>query len=166
MKTSRWIILSAALMAAPALAHGPHGGPCRTELQALHQKLCPNVTPGPGAWKSCPLCPERTPGPGGFSSCLQEAAAANGVTLSEPCLAHLTTMQDKMAAWKTACAPAVTNLCPNITPGPGKSGHRAIGKCLHENQSELTANYPACADLLAQHHGQHHHHHHDPTPTP
>jgi len=187
MRRSRIMMLSAplavVLMAVPALAHGPHGGgACRGDLEKI---LCPNVTPGPGSFREClaacpnvtpgpgafasclaPLCPERTPGPGGFASCLQQAAAANNVTLSEQCQAQLTKMQANIAAWKTACGAAVTNLCPDVTPGPGGSGHRAIGKCLREHQSELTANYPACAELLAQHHGFHHHHHRHPTPTP
>lgn len=147
--------LAVALMATPALAHGPHGGgTCRPDLQTL----CPNVTPGPGSFRDClqTLC-QATPGPGAFASCLQEAATSKGVTLSDQCQAHLTKMQAKIDAWKTACGGAVTTYCSDLTDP------REIGKCLRQNQAKLSSD---CQALLAQHHGHHHHHHCHPTPTP
>jgi hypothetical protein len=143
--------LAVALTTAPVLAHGPHGGgACRQDLQTL----CPSVTPGPGSFRDClaTLCTDLTPGPGAFANCLQGAATSKGVTLSDQCQAHLTQMQTKIDAWKTACGDAVTTYCSGIT------GPRNIGKCLREHQSELSTMYPQCQDLLAQHHGHRHHH--------
>ncbi|MGD0946007.1 MAG: hypothetical protein ABSA52_01145 [Candidatus Binatia bacterium] len=157
MEMSKFIMLIAplavALTTTPARACGPHGGgACRPDLQTL----CPNVTPGPGSFRSFRDCLQTlcqaTPGPGAFASCLQEAATSKGVTLSDQCQAHLTKMQAKMDAWKTACGGAVTTYCSGIT------GPRDIGECLREHQSELSNTYPQCQALLAQHHGHRHHH--------
>jgi hypothetical protein len=154
---SKFIILIApltmALAAAPALAHGPHGGgACRQDLQTL----CPDVTPGPGAFRDClaTLCPGLTPGPGAFASCLQEHASE----LSDACQQEVSRMQAKMAAWQQACGADVQTFCSSVGPGPW-----SVGKCLHEHQSELSQ---PCQDLLAQRHGHHHHHHECGTPTP
>jgi hypothetical protein len=143
---------------APALAHGHHGGgACRQDLQAL----CPNVTPGPGSFRDClaTLC-QATPGPGAFASCVQEAAAANNVTLSDQCQAQLTKMQAKIAAWQTACG--------NYGPCTGSTGPRALGQCLRDAQTTDPQFPPACAALLTQRHGHGHHHgdHSCGTPTP
>ena len=141
--------LAVALTAAPALAHGHHGGgACRQDLQTL----CPNVTPGPGNFRDClaTLCPDLTPGPGAFASCLQEAATSTGVTLSDQCQAQLTQMQARLAAWQQACGADVRTFCSAATPGPWSAG-----KCLRQHQSELSQ---PCQDLLAQHHGHSHHH--------
>lgn len=157
MRTSRFAIfvapLALALAGAPAFAHGPgRAGPCRQDLQTL----CPDVTPGPGAFRNClqTLCPDLTPGPGAFATCLQQHASQ----LSAACQQHLNDMQAKMAAWQQACGNDVQTFCSDAGPGP-----RGVGKCLHEHQSELSQ---ACQDLLAQHHGHHHHHHHGPNPPP
>ena len=82
MRTSRFGMFVAllALTAAPALAHGPgRGGACRADIAAL----CPDVTPGPRAYRSClaEACPEVTPGPGAFANCLQSAATSQGYKL-------------------------------------------------------------------------------------
>lgn len=146
--------LTVALTMTPALAHGHHGrGACRSDLQTL----CPDVTPGPGSFRGfhdClqALCPQATPGPGGFASCLQEAATAKGVTLSDQCQAHLTKMQAKIDAWKTACGDYAQANCT------GDTGPRAIGQCLRAAQKTDPNFPPACAALLTQHHGHHHHH--------
>ncbi len=145
--------LAVALTVAPAVAHGHgRGGPCRQDLQAL----CPNVTPGPGSFRSCieTLCPSITPGPGAFGNCLQQHAGQ----LSAACQQHLSRMQAKMAAWRQACQGDAQTLCGDAT------GPRAVFKCLHQHQAELS---PACQELLAQHHGHHRHHHQcGATPTP
>ncbi len=155
MRTSRMMMLTAplavALMAAPALAHGHHGGgACRQDLQTL----CPNVTPGPGSFRGClaMLCPGLTPGPGAFASCLQQHASE----LSPACQQDLNKMQAKIAAWQQACGGDVPTFCSDVAPGPW-----SIRKCLREHQSELSQ---PCQDLLAQHHG--HRHHPSPNPTP
>jgi hypothetical protein len=146
MKTSRIIMLSAplamALMAAPALAHGPHGGgACRQEFQ----NLC--GTPGSAG------------GFAGFVTCLE----TNKAKLTGPCLDRLSQMQAKITAWNE-CKTAVSgppDLCPNITTGPGQD--KDFIQCLRglaENKS-LPA---SCQPLLAQHHRHHHPCH--PTPTP
>jgi hypothetical protein len=149
MGMSKFIMLIApltvALMAAPALAHGPHGGgACRQDLQTL----CPNVTPGPGSFRDClaTLCPDLTPGPGTFASCLQQHASG----LSAACQQHLNQMQAKLAAWQQACGDDVRTFCSDVAPGPWSTG-----KCLRQHQSALSQ---PCQDLLAQHHGHRHHH--------
>ncbi|MFI5398525.1 MAG: hypothetical protein ACHQ9S_23590 [Candidatus Binatia bacterium] len=143
--------LTVALMAAPALAHRPHGGgACSADLQTL----CPNVTPGPGSFRDClaTLCPNLTAGPRAFASCLPEAATSKGVTLSDQCQAHLTKMQAKIAAWQMACGNYAQLNCT------GDTGPRAIGQCLRAAQKNDPQFPAACAALLAQHHGHHHHH--------
>jgi hypothetical protein len=144
--------LTVALMAAPALAHGPHGrGACRQDLHAY----CSSLTPTPDSFRGClaTLCgPDFTPGPGAFASCLQNAATAGTITLSGQCTAHLTKMQAKIDAWETACGDYAQKNCTDGT------GPRAIGQCLHAAQNTDPNFPPACAALLAQHHRHHHHH--------
>jgi len=148
--------LTVALMAVPALAHGPHrGGACRQDLHTY----CSSLTPTPGdGFRGClaTLCPDFTPGPGAFASCLLNQTE---IKLSEQCTAHLTKMQANIAAWKAACG---TYAGANCT---GDSGPRAIGQCLRAAQTTDPDFPPACAALLAQHHW-HHHHHCDQEPTP
>jgi hypothetical protein len=147
--------LAVALMAAPALAHGPHGGgACRPLVQAL----CPSVTPGPGpgGYGSClkSLCPNLT-GPGGFASCL----LSQGQIAAYPaCQAQLTNMQNKIAAWQSAftnaCANDVSQLCSNVTTGP-----RGQIQCLRQavkNNQQVSA---TCQTFLAKRHGHRHHGH-------
>ena len=67
MRTSRILMVSTplavALLAAPALAHGPHGGgACRQALHALCAQS--GTTPGPGGCLQT-LCPGFTSGHGG-----------------------------------------------------------------------------------------------------
>ena len=163
MRTSRMIMLSAplavALMAGPALAHGPGGGACRQELQALCSTQ-QSVAPGPGGCLQA-LCPAFTPGPGAFASCI--TALTNAGKDVSACSQQVAKMQAKRAAWKAACVDsgAVAASCPPDTTGP-----RAIGKCLRKAQKNDTTGvfstggtYAACGALLAQHHWHHRHHH-------
>jgi hypothetical protein len=130
MKVSRMIILIAPLAVAltmaarPVHAHG-HGGPCRQDVQRL--------------------CPDITPGPGGFRDCLQQHAAE----LSSACQEHVKQMEAKMAAWRQACQGDVQTFCNDVPPGP-----RNVITCLRQHQNELSQ---ACQDQLAQHHGHRHH---------
>ena len=142
----------------PALAH-EHGGACRQDLQAL----CPNVTPGPGAFKGClsTLCPDVTPGPGAFGKCLNEHASQ----LSTACQEQLSQFQSKMAEWKQAfqqaCGSDAQTYCADA------SGPHATFKCLHDNKDQLSE---GCQSFLAEHHHHRHHRHHHhrckPTPSP
>ena len=141
MKMSRMIALSAplavALMAAPALAHRPHGGgACRQEFQ----KLC--GTPGSAG------------GFAGFVACLE--TPANQGQLTTECQTRLSQMQAKITAWQT---------CKQDATVCGQDTGKDFIKCLRglaKNKSLPTS----CQPLLAQHHGRHHHHHCHPTPTP
>jgi len=125
--------LAVALMAAPALAHGPHrGGAC---AQALLQS-------------SPPLCPVTT-GPRWVVNCITQLPA--GTTLPPAC----DQVQAKIAAWNTCKGVLVQqNLCPNVTPGPGQ--RKGFIGCLR--QLAQSGQVPgSCQPLLVQHHGHHHH---------
>ena len=57
MRTLKLVSLAAplamALVAAPVWAHGGGDrGACRADVQ----RLCPDITPGPGSWKSIHAC--------------------------------------------------------------------------------------------------------------
>ena len=161
MRTSRFAMfvapLALALVAVPALAHGPGGeGACRQEIEAICSaatgsgdcvsKLCgPTFPSGPGALANCIL--SLTPPPKG---------------LSPTCLTNLKNMQAKIAAWQTsfqnACGTAtsgdVSTYCGNVT-----GGTESTIKCLRQ---AVTDNKPVskdCQALLAQHHGHRHHEH-------
>ena len=157
MRTSSYITAIAALGVAltvasgAALAHGKRGA-CRQDLQAL----CPNVTPGPGSFRSCiqTLCPDITPGPGAFGACLKQHASQ----LSPACQEHLNRMQANITAWQQACGADVQTYCADA------AGPRAVFQCIHEHRDQLSQ---TCQDFLAKHHRHHrHHHHHMPTPAP
>jgi hypothetical protein len=158
MKASKVVGLVApftlALLAAPALAHGPGGGlACRPLLQ----ELCPNATPGPGpgGYRSClkALCSNLTPGPGAFASCL---LAQKGISNFPSCQAQLTEMQAKIAAWQsafnTACATDVTQFCGNVA-----TGQRGQTQCLRQAIKDNKAVSGTCQTLLATYHGHHQH---------
>ena len=155
--------LALVLPAVPVLAHGPDGGgACRADMEALCAGLPTPPAPGGGNCLKA-LCPDLTPGPGAFASCLQQHY---GNSLSDPCKAQLSNLQAKLDAWKTACVDSgdVANFCPGITDP------RQIGKCLRhavrDNAVGADGNpvSPNCQALLAQHHGHRHHHQESPDP--
>lgn len=136
-------------------AYAEHGGrPCRNDIQAL----CPDITPGPGAFRDClsALCPNITPGNGAFLSCLQLYSDK----LSPGCQDHLSKIQARITAWQEACQADAQTLCPDTTPSHGN-----IIRCLRQNQDQLSS---ACAAVFQQHGNHRRHHRHDalpPTPT-
>jgi hypothetical protein len=108
--------------------------------------------PGGGKWACkqdiAQFCPDITPGPGSFKSihdCLQQNAA----NLSPACQQQLTEMQAKVTALLQTCASDIQALC-----SPVASDTHATLKCLHQNRSSLSQ---ACQDQLPSHHGKHHH---------
>lgn len=142
MKISKFVVLvtplSLALAATPALAHGG-GGACRADVK----QLCPDITPGPGAFQS-------------VHACLQQNAA----NLSPACQAQIAKWEAKRAAVLQACQAETQSggVCGDVGTAPG-----AIFKCLYQNRADLSQ---ACSEALPHRHRHHHHHHHHATPTP
>lgn len=131
--------LALTLSMAAGVAYAKHGDwPCRQDVQ----RLCPDITPGPGA----------------FRSCIEQHAGE----LSPACQERIDAMKAKMVAWKQACQDDVRKFCSDVQPG-----HFAIVRCLRENHDSLSQ---SCQDQLAQFRRHHHRHHHhcddEPTPTP
>jgi hypothetical protein len=147
--------LAVALMAAPALAHGPGGGgACGGDIKALCAKA--GVAPGSGNCMST-LCPGVPPGPGAFATCIDNAASKYSYTVSANCSAQLAKMQAKIAAWQTAfntaCANDVSTFCSNVTTGPWSTA-----QCLRQAIMNNQAVSQPCQAFLAQHHGHRPHH--------
>ena len=141
MRTSTLITLIApftmALIATPVLAHGGGGkGACRQDIQ----RLCPDITPGPGSWKAVHDCLEQ-----------------NAANLSPACQQQRSRMQAKMDQVLQTCQTDIQSLCSDASSDP-----RATFKCLFQHRHDLLQ---ACRDALPHHR---HRHHHGPcmTPTP
>jgi hypothetical protein len=123
-----------ALVATPVLAHGGGDrGACRADVQ----RLCPDITPGPGSWKS-------------IHDCLTQNAA----NLSAACQQQRSKMQAKMDQALQACQADIQMLCANAGSDP-----HATFKCLFQNRADLSQ---ACRDALPHHR----HHGPCTTPTP
>lgn len=115
--------ITMALMAAPAFAYGGGDrGACRADAQ----RLCPDITPGPGSWKSVHDCLEQ-----------------NTANLSPTCQHQLTRRQAKMDQALQACQADIQNLCSDVGSEP-----HATSKCLFQHRTDLSA---TCSDALPHH---------------
>jgi hypothetical protein len=124
--------LAVVVRVAPGLAHEGHGRPCRQDIQ----RLCPNVTSGPGSGRAC----------------LEEHAAE----LSPACQQQLSQTKAKKDELQQACPNDIQQFCGDVQPG------RGIMRCLHQHRDELSQ---TCTDQLAQCHRHHHHHAPNPAPS-
>ena len=142
MKASRIITfvvpLAVAFGATPQLARAHEGRwACREDVQ----RLCPDITPGPGSRHS-------------IHQCLEDNAA----NLSQACQDQLSREQARREQVLQACQSDIQSLCSDA----GSAPHATI-KCLFQHHDDLSQ---ACADALPHH--RHHWHHDGPcmTPTP
>lgn len=159
MRTLRFAMfvapLTLALAGAPALAHGPGGGPggegaCRGAKEQI-KKLCSGVTPG-----DCltTLCKDVQPGPGQWPQCLLNLNSAGTLrpALTKDCVTDLnnklTAIQNWQKTFTAKCGADVSANCANVTGGMG----RTI-QCLHQAVIDNKQVSKDCQALLAQHHG-------------
>ena len=121
--------LAVLLSANPALgnAHG-RGGACKADIQ----QFCPDITPGPGAFRA-------------YQQCLQDHADQ----LSAACQQQRSQWQVKMQEILQACAAETS---PGGVCADAGSDPRAIFTCLHQNRHSLS---PQCQAQLP--HRRHHH---------
>jgi hypothetical protein len=162
MRTSRLTMFVAllALAAAPALAHGPSGGPgegaCRGAKDQF-KKLCSGVAPG-----DClsTLCKDVQPGPGQWPQCLLNLNSAGKLkpALTKGCVTDLNNKLAAIQKWQTAfndqCGADVKANCANVTGGMGLTM-----QCLHQAVIDNKQVSNGCQALLAQHHGHGEHPH-------
>lgn len=140
MKASRFaallLPLSVALTAQPGWAHGGGKWACKDDIK----QFCPDITPGPGSFKS-------------VHDCLQQNAA----NLSAACQQQFAQMQAKVATLLQTCQSDIETLCNDVA-----ADTHATLKCLREHRSSLSQ---ACQDQLPKHHWRHHHGKDCKTPT-
>jgi hypothetical protein len=120
-KTVSFIVPLAILFGAMPVAAYMHGGDaaCRQDIQ----KFCPDITPGPGAFRA-------------YRQCLEDNAA----NLSPACQQERSQRRARLEEVFQACKADIETSCSDAG-----SDRRAVFKCLHQHRADLS---PTCQDQL------------------
>jgi hypothetical protein len=157
----RFLVVAAALTAAPLAAQTPSGAeglgkPCADDVA----RLCPGVKPGGGRIAQClqgkadqisPACKARIEqAKEVHEACMADAekfcsdvppgagrvavcVQQHEAELSQTCRAHLQKVRARFNEVKGACQDDARKFCTNVPPGRGR-----VAVCLHEHSAELS----------------------------